>query len=272
MESIILGIILSGILGSLIGSFLNVVILRYNTGMFKKSRSECFSCGKTLKSTELIPILSFIYLKGRCSECKCKISWQYPIVEALTAFLFILTYLSFFTPTLIGIAFSVYVLIIISLLIIITVYDLRLMIIPDGIVYAFSIIGLIKIFTIHGFAAFMYPNILDLLAGPILFLPFFLFWFLSKGQWMGFGDAKLALGIGLNLGLVGGLSAIIIGFWAGAIVSIIHIILTKLPLSLGLKKITIKSEIPFAPYLIFGTILVLFWNVDVLGLGQLLGL
>ncbi len=81
------------IFGTIIGSFLNVVILRYNTGYSPvATRSRCFNCGKILKWYELIPILSFLIQFGRCRNCKSKISIQYPLIELLTGIIFLLIF------------------------------------------------------------------------------------------------------------------------------------------------------------------------------------
>ncbi len=241
------------ILGTIIGSFLNVVILRYNTGVSITGRSGCFSCGKKLEWYELVPILSFLFLRGKCSKCKTKISWQYPLVELATGLLFAF-YIFIFVPN-----FSFYFLIptsyylvIFSLLIVITVYDLRHKIIPDGLVFTFIGLAFLKLF--------YYTNILDILAGPILFIPFFLLWYLSKGKWMGFGDAKLAIGIGFFMGFAGGVSSIILGFWIGAIAGLLWIGISAM---FG-KHIGMKSEIPFAPYLILGMLITFFFHINVI--------
>lgn len=247
------------ILGAIIGSFLNVVVLRYNTGLsFVKGRSKCFSCGKELKWYELLPILSFLFLKGRCSECGSKISLQYPLVEFVTGIVFSLV----FFKTNLSILLPVY-LVVSAILIAMSVYDLKHKIIPDGLVFTFDAIALILFFIKIGFTgAFSGQGFLDLLAGPILFIFFALLWSISSGKWMGFGDAKLALGVGWFLGLIGGISAIMFAFWIGAIFSLIVMALEKLNLSrLGL---TIKSEIPFAPFIIIAVLLEFLTNWNVL--------
>lgn len=104
-----------------------------------------------------------------------------------------------------------------------------------------------------------------LLAGPALALPFFLIWLFSKGQWMGLGDPKLMLGIGWFLGPIMGLSAIILAFWIGAGYALILIALTKC--KWHNLKISRKTEVPFAPFLILGFLLVFFFNIDILNLG-----
>ncbi len=264
------------IFGAIIGSFLNVVILRYNTGTTIGGRSYCFSCGKTLHWYELIPLFSFLAQLGKCRSCKAKISWQYPLVEALTGVLFVVTFFS-----LLGVQYGkqlfVFDCVIESLLVVMVVYDIRHKIIPDGIVYAFTLLSFGKILVMTPFRELLtFPALWNLLAGPILFLcPFFLLWFISKGKWMGLGDGKLALGIGWFLGLAYGISAIIIGFWIGAVFGILILLMQKLTkgktaLISSLGNLTMKSEIPFGPFLILGLLLVFFFHIDVTGLSYLL--
>ena len=269
--------------GTIIGSFLNVVILRYNTGEpIVNGKSACFSCAKKLSWYELIPIFSFAALRGKCGKCKSKISWQYPLVEFFTGLLFLAVYLKlngfYFlnSNNLFSLGNSVskysyfYYLAVFSILIVITVYDLRHKIIPDLLVFSFAFISLIYLVASKATSDVVLLANWDLLAGPILATPFFLMWLLSGGRWMGLGDAKLALGMGWFLGLISGASAVIFGFWIGAVVSIFLLLAQKLNLS-G-KKLTIKSEIPFAPFLILGLLAVFFFDFDVMSLASLFSL
>lgn len=244
------------VLGTIIGSFLNVIILRFNTKSTILGRSLCFSCGKKLNWYELIPIVSFFFLSARCLGCKSKISYQYPLVELGTGFLFLGVYLKWVTD------FSLIIpLIVVSLLTIIFVYDIHHKIIPNSIVYTFILISFIQMFLKFEPFSFYIPNTLDLLAGPILFFPFFALWFFSKGRWIGLGDAKLALGIGWMLGLMNGFSAIVFAFWIGAIVSVMLVLFSKInTLNWGLNM---KSEIPFAPFLIIGFLFVFFSDINI---------
>ena len=149
------------------------------------------------------------------------------------------------------------------------VYDIRHKIIPDGLVYIFILLSLVKLFFFPGFSIFP-----DLLTGIIIFSFFALLWFLSKGQWMGFGDAKLSLGLGFLMGLGGAPSSIILAFWVGAIISLFLILIRKFSpssrLPQAIKSLTIKSEIPFAPFLIIGAMLVFFLKIDVFNLAAML--
>ena len=236
------------------GSFLNVVIYRHNTGMTVGGRSMCFSCGKKLKWFELVPVLSFFLLRGKCSVCKSKISWQYPAVEFITGLLFLGAYL-----TVSNIYLLAYLLVQLSLLIVIAVYDLRHKIIPDAFVYSFAGLALMSVLWVFVESRDFSSLLFDVLAGPVYFLPFASLWYFSKGTWMGFGDAKLALGIGWFLGMGEAYIAIILAFWIGALVGLSMIAYGRITkLSHGQEKVTMKSEIPFGPFLILGLFIMIF--------------
>ncbi len=272
----ILFYILVFIFGTIVGSFLNVLVLRYNTGLSAvKGRSICFNCGKKLGPWELIPVLSFILQSGKCAGCQSKISWQYPVVETLTGVLFVGVVIKYLG--LIGLFFETWYvlmsLIVMAVLICITVYDIKHKIIPDGLVIVFGLMAILKIvadfFLMNGTPAEVKSHLIwYLIAGPALALPLFLIWLFSRGQWMGLGDPKLVLGIGWFLGPVMGLSAIILAFWTGAAYGLILMVLSKF--SWHNLKIDRKTEVPFAPFLILGFLLVYFFNIDILNLGFLI--
>lgn len=276
MTTNIIFYILVFIFGTIVGSFLNVLILRYNTGVSAmKGRSFCFSCGKKLGPLELIPIFSFIFQGGKCKGCGSKISWQYPVVESITGLLFVGIFIKYLGLT--GLFFDTWYvlisLIVIAVLVFITVYDIKHKIIPDGLVITFGILSLLKIvadyFLLTGTPVEIKTHLLAyLIAGPVLALPLFLIWLISKGRWMGLGDPKLVLCIGWFLGPIYGLSALVLAFWSGALYGLILLILSKFSWH-GLK-INGQTEVPFAPFLVLGFLLVFFFNLDVLGLGFLL--
>jgi len=246
--------------GAVIGSFLNVVILRYNTGITLAGRSFCFSCRKQLTWRDLFPVASFICLLGKCRFCKSKISWQYFLVEVLTGIIFVLIFWSlggvnaFFPGTLIYFEKLLLSVVVFSILIVIGVYDFKHQIIPDSFAYTFAALALFRILFLPQTFLFT-PGMWDLFAGPILALPFAALWYFSKGTWMGLGDAKLILGMGWFLGLNSGFSAVVLSFWIGSIIGVFLILVGKFlnssfTSSLLHKKITLKTEIPFAPFLI----------------------
>lgn len=248
------------ILGTIIGSFLNVVVLRYYLVSSLIGRSFCFSCGKNLKWYELIPLFSYIALKGHCRSCKSSISIQYPLIELATGLLFAglilkgVTGLELIAPT-----------ISISVLVAILVYDFMHKIVPDALVYTFISIAFLFLFIDLNTLNFVLPTLGALFAGPVLFLPFFALWFYSKGEWMGLGDGKLALGIGWYFGFAGGISAIVLAFWLGALVSVLLLLLQKIKkgkLTLFNQELSLKSEIPFAPFIIAGFLIVFYFEFN----------
>ncbi len=246
------------IFGAIIGSFLNVVIDRYNTGeSIIYSGSRCFSCGKKLSWTELFPVLSFLIQKGRCRQCKSKISWQYPVVEALTGLIFLAVFWKL-NPLLLVTRYSLLVTafywLVFSLLIIISVYDFRHQIIPNAFVYPF--IALSFFYPIITRSSFLVTGY-DYITGLAFFSFFGFLWLVSKGKWMGLADAKLALGVGWLLGPVSGLIAVLSAFWIGAIFSIFLLLFSR-------KNFTLKSRIPFGPFLAFGTLIAFLFSSNVL--------
>ena len=254
-------IILTFVFGVVVGSFLNVVSLRFNTGVGLGGRSKCMSCGAQLGWKELVPILSFLAQGGACRKCGGRISWQYPLIELMTGAVFALIFINF-PPIKAGSAVVTSLHILAAcLLVIITAYDVKHKIIPDQLVYAFGAIALIGLF-VGGDPLWHMPGYGALLAGSILALPFALLWLISKGTWMGLGDAKLALGIGWMLGISGGVNAVILSFWIAAAAGITWMLFTY-------RRFRPRTEIPFGPYLILGMYLVLFLGIEVLDVGLL---
>ena len=261
------------ILGLIIGSFLNVVIFRLeNKEKIINDRSKCLHCGHILKWSDLIPVLSFIFLKGKCRYCNNKISWQYPLVEIGTGVLFIMIMnyelrIMNYEYLISNIQYSILPLLfwfyITSALITIFVYDLKHYIIPDKVIYPAIIITFIyKLFGIWNLPAQGWSasggefGIL----GPVLYLlfPAFvagIFFYsiviITKSKGMGGGDVKLAFLMGLILGWPIILLSLFLSFIFGSIVGIFLILIGK-------KKM--GSMIPFGPFLIVGTFIGLFWG------------
>lgn len=272
------------VFGFIIGSFLNVVALRLNTGRSVNGRSFCFTCNTQLRWYELIPVFSFLMQSGKCNTCSARISPQYPIVEAVTGFAFLLIIwketaaFEILTQTTLLLTFFYWL--VASILIVISVYDLKHKIIPDSFSYSLIVLSLIKLIVLYKGALFTTEHIYDLIAGPALFLPFFLLWFVSRGRWMGFGDAKLALGLGWLLGLPVGASAIMFSFWFGMIIIAIifafshikHHIKRRAKKGEKYEPLTLKSEIPFAPFMILGACAAYLTNADVMSINLLISI
>lgn len=257
------------LLGTVIGSFLNVVIYRFNTGMtVVNGRSICMTCNRTLRWYELIPVLSFLIQSGKCRRCESTISHQYPLVELTTGIVFALIAYKFlpilYFSSRIYFFFLVAYMFIFSLLIVISVYDLRHKIIPDKLVIIFIVAAFFSMFINQSpfGSIFAMPSYSAIAAGPILALPFASLWLLSKGRLMGLGDGKLVLGIGWMLGLSAGIAMTILSFWIGTVISLTAMFLSR-------NKMNMKSEIPFAPFLIISALIVFVFNLDIFSLIRL---
>jgi len=165
---------------------------------------------------------------------------------------------------------SIYLVVIFSTLLVIAVYDIRHQIIPDGLVAMFAILSVSWfLWTVPGglLRAIHFPYYWTLLAGPLLFIPFWALWFFSRGRWMGLGDAKLSVGIGWFLGMTLGMSTLMVGFWTGALFAGAMMALQRIQQKFTTSKITttswsLKSEIPFGPFLILSVVVVYFTHIN----------
>jgi len=246
------------IFGLIVGSFLNVVVYRLGVAEdFVFGGSKCPHCQKGIRWYDNIPVISFILLKFQCRDCGKKISWQYPLVEIGTGVLFAFLGQQYF---LIGNQetwmTTVYFLGIVSFLVIIFVYDLLYMEIPTIVLWvgiawtiAFNLFfdaqkGIL-VGDIFNSAIFS-----GTLAAFLAFMFFFLLVFLSKETWMGMGDAYLVIFLGLILGWPKILLGLMLAFTIGALVGLALI---------GFKKKKMKSQIPFAPFLIAGSMIAMFF-------------
>ena len=231
--------------GLFIGSFLNCVIYRTeNKRSFLKGRSFCPHCKHTLSWLDLIPVFSYLFLGGKCRYCRKQISVQYPLVELATGFLF------FWIWNLFGILNFGFWILISCFLIIIFVYDLKHFIIPDSVLFPAIVISLGYIFIFN--YELLVNHVLSALAASGFFGVIVL---ISRGKWMGMGDVKLAILIGLLLGYPNILVSLFFTFLIGAIIGVGLIFF---------KKKTLKSEVPFGPFLIVGIYIALFFGNQII--------
>jgi len=267
--------IISLIFGAAIGSFINVLGFRYSTrNGFKaalRGRSRCQHGGHELKWLDLIPVLSFLFLRGQCRTCRKSISWQYPIVEMLAALvaLFVPLRMGFSLPTLLWVL-GFWTLLLISII------DLRLQIIPNSLVIFLAAlgVGLIasqytdglwgKVLEYNGISSLGAYYILFRIGNSAFFnhlyaiiFAFALFGgvhFASKGKAMGLGDVKLATVLGVWFVFPDMVLAIALSFIVGSIVGLIM---------MGFGKLKFKSGIPFGPFMATGVTLVFFFGYDI---------
>jgi len=254
--------ILIFIFGLIVGSFLNSIIYRLQTGeSFLFKRSFCPHCKHRLGWQDLIPLLSFLILRGKCRYCSQKISLEYPLVELATGIIFLSIFNFQFHYTSPSILLPsagpfIYNLLIACFLIIIFVYDLKHYIIPDKIIYPAIGIALLynifySYFVLHSTYYILY-SIYPAIGAAAFFLAIVL---VSRGKWMGVGDIKLAFFIGLFLGWPNILVALFLAFFIGAIIGV-GLIATG--------KKTLKSEVPFGPFLVTGTFMAMFWGQNII--------
>ncbi len=234
------------ILGLLVGSFINAVVWRLHAGKsIVWDRSQCPNCSHKLAPIDLIPVLSWLALRGRCRYCHQPISPQYPLVEALTAVLFVLSYARLQPVSHIqwlSFGFWLYWL---SALIILAVYDLRWYLLPDQVLLPAIGVGVVRAVYLgisnHSPSTTYHLLAAGLAAGGL----FYALAAVSKGKWMGGGDIKLVALMGLILGPSKTVVAMILAFNSAAIVGLVLI---------GLKRKKRADHIPFGPFLVAGTI------------------
>lgn len=226
--------------GACIGSFLNVVILRSLTGKpLAFARSHCPVCKRTLRAHELIPVVSFLWLRGRCASCHAKLSWQYPLVELWMGVVAVLT---FTLPIQLGA--SVLLFTILALITVLGVIDIRTLMLPDVFLVYLTVV------------VFLYLWINPQIATQSLFGALigsgslFILWAITYGRGIGFGDVKLMLPLGLLFGLWNTVALLFFAFVAGGLVAIIL---------LATRRAHMKTAIAFGPFLIAAAALFLLW-------------
>lgn len=275
--------ILLFVFGLFFGSFLNLVsdrVVKKQKIVF--DRSKCDFCGRTLKLKNLVPLFSFIFQGGKCSECKGKLSFFYPMSEVMTGLSFVVAGIQSKLVTefdIISVLLFLYMAGALSFLIILFLTDSKYQLIPDKIVYAGIFYVLIMIISVYAVDLFMYyrqlssdtigkylieagfwnqavigylKSLIFLLGSSfVISLFFFLLIWITKGRGMGGGDVKLGFLIGLFNGLPYNFLAIFLGFVIGAVYSLVLILL---------RKKSLKDTIAFGPFLILGAVIAFLWG------------
>lgn len=268
------------VFGLSVGSFINVIVLRYNSGdkIFSKKniggRSHCLYCDKQLAWYELLPIFSFLIQKGKCRNCHNKLLLQYPLVEFLSGLIFVFVpylLLSILNPQ--SLILIVVWIFIFELFLLLSIIDFRHYIIPDQINLLLGILGLVLVFINN------YFNNFDIITGSFIghyaaifgireniFINYILASFLamaffgiviiaSRGRGMGWGDFKLVGALGLIFGWPDILIIILLSFIIGTI--FVFPLLIK-------KEKTMKDIIPFGPFLIIASTVVFFFGYNLM--------
>ncbi len=242
--------------GLIVGSFLNVVVYRLNLAETIWGRSHCPKCRSKIRWYDNIPLLSFVFLAAKCRDCREKISWHYPLVELSAGVVFALTGKYFFQlsdPE--SWILTIFYLAVFSLLIVIFSYDLRYMEIP--MLALWIAVGWTVIFYLFfdwrdfrpAADVWQFRIFSGALAGLAAFLFFFALSAGSRERWMGMGDAYVALLAGLLAGWPAILGVLFCAFSAGAVFGVVL---------LAARKKTMKSQVPFAPFLALGVLAAIF--------------
>jgi leader peptidase (prepilin peptidase)/N-methyltransferase len=259
------------LLGLVIGSFLNVCIVRIPHGeSIVRPASHCTGCGREIRPYDNIPVVSWLVLRGRCRTCKKPISWMYPVVEAATALLFLACALAF-GPTLLGVKWAL----LSALIVVLVATDIRERILPDkvnftGLAFGIIISGFLP--PADGVAAWLSNKMFDfppptpvlsvadsllgaLAGGGLLWIVAEGYFRLRGREGMGLGDVKMMAMVGAFVGLEGTLLAILIGSLLGSILGLLFI---------AIFRKDSDYELPFGAFLGAGSLIVVFFGTRML--------
>jgi leader peptidase (prepilin peptidase)/N-methyltransferase len=252
--------------GAIVGSFLNVVLLRFHTGRSLNGSSHCMSCQSQLHWYELLPLLSYIFLWGRCRTCGSRFSARYAVVESVAGIMTVLAVVGTGSVAYLALMF-----ILAMMLVVIIFYDIDHHIIPDEFIcilwLLFALYGGM-LWIEYGFDLYIYASMV--LSGLAVGLFFFVLWWFSAGTWLGFGDVKLVIPLGMFVGMSHIFSFIVLSFWIGAIISLLLLGYQyykkrgKRHLRFLHSGLTMKSEVPFAPFLVLSFVMTFWLKIDVL--------
>lgn len=244
-ENIILYII-AFLYGIIIGSFLNVCIYRIPKGeSIVTVGSHCMKCGHRLRWTDLFPVFSWAFLRGRCRYCGAAISAQYPVVEALNGSLYVLIFaVNGWNPD------SVLWCVLASSLIVLSMIDYRTMLIPTAVDAVILLVGILHL-VLH-LNEWLYYVAGFLFASLFLLLCAFLFRAVTGKGGLGLGDVEMMACAGLCIGWGHSLLAIVIGSVLGVIIQGVRMLITK-----------DRGKFPFGPYLSLGVFIAMLWGSQI---------
>lgn len=232
------------LLGLSLGSFFNVVIYRLPRGRsLIKPGSHCPSCRKPIQYFDNIPVLSYLILKGRCRNCLQKIPIRYPVVESVTALLFVGLYLKF------GLSNSMLINgVLVAFLVPITFIDIDWKIIPDKLTIPGFILGLILVQAFH-FLSWKVMILGSLSASLSLWLMSSIMKLVLKKETLGFGDVKMLAMTGVFIGF----PAIFQSLFLGSVIALFFLVI-----GMAFKKVNATDRIPFGPFIALGIVAYLF--------------
>ncbi len=238
------------IVGSILGSFFNVVIYRVPRGeSIVRPPSACPACGTRLRARDNIPVLGYLLLRGKCRYCAASISPRYPVVEVLSGVLPVLLFMRF------GLTVPFFIYWLLScVLLVLSFIDLDLRIIPDRVTLPGIVVGII-VAPLVGLVGFWGSLLGVVVGGGTLYLIGVLGELFLKKESMGGGDVKLAAMLGAFMGWKLVLVALFVAFFVGAVVGVI--VMARKPKSWD-------SSLPFGPFIALGAVLALLWGESAL--------
>lgn len=257
--------------GLCIGSFVNVAVLRSGFDERGSERSRCMSCEASIPWYDLLPVVSYAALSGRCRACGSTLSIQYPLVELGCGASFMLAYLAM--PPVLGLwSVMTFVALLFSIgaVAALVAYDLKHFLVPAPFAIAL-LASAVATAVFRSLYAGSFTPLYESAVGGTLLAAFFAAIVLgTKGKGMGMGDAYVAGAIGLILGPVRGFEAIMIGIWTGTAVALVILLLSSLlrktRLLRTVPRVTMKTELPLVPFLAFGLGMALFTGFSPLAL------
>jgi leader peptidase (prepilin peptidase) / N-methyltransferase len=252
--------------GLLFGSFSGAAVWRLHKYMLAREhghkpatkhsmirgRSMCEGCGHELSAADLVPLLSWLFLGAKCRYCKASLSWKYPVLELVMAVAFTASYVALAPTGLMGWSSLVLWLGVLVALVVLGVYDLGWMLLPDVVLLPLVGLAFARALTLWASGSGTGYLLAGLLAGG----SFYTLAAVSGGKWMGGGDIKLAAFMGLWLGPRGTLVAMLVGFNAAAVVGIALLVS---------RRRRGRDQLPFGPFLVVGTIVAMLWAPQLVG-------
>lgn len=259
-------LLLGGVVGANFGSFVQAIALRCINQKSFRGRSYCPACKIKLQVADLFPIISYLYLGGKCRYCHKPIARSYILVEVVMAIIVAILFIQFLPPlndllypnyyTYLSLGDILFKVLVICVLVILFIIDLKIGLLPDRITYPAIIFASFYLISVAAVTSDWTPLIWSFLSGVIAAGFFAILIILTRGKGMGWGDVKYVLFLGIALGFPKIVAAIFLAFLLGAIVAIFLLISGK-------KRF--GQTIPFGPFLSLGALLVILWGNEILG-------
>ncbi len=252
--------ILSFIFGASIGSFVQVIASRLHVAPIMKGRSKCLSCGEALRASDLIPVISYLWLRGKCRHCKSVYGVSALVVEVLFGVTFVVLYQLIIkdqVSLLVSLLWLVYYTLLFGTLGVMALYDRAHSYIPSMFLYGYLAL-----------TAIMYcmriandPHVLTMISPVFVAVPFLLVWLITRGRGLGFGDVILFFGVGMFFDSLQGLAVLMVSVWLGAIVGIYIKYISR-------QRLSDTTAIPFVPFIVIGFLIVLFTDMDIFSIAM----